>query len=389
MQFTDHAHLHRCSALVLLVICMIVSLHVERSRFGRSLLAIKQNEPAAEAAGINALRWKMLRHHDLSGAMAAAAGGLLCGRAAGGHAADRVRRADLGAGADRHAVRRRRHVLGAGDRRGDPDPARRDPARRARATSFRASRAWFTASPSSSSSWSRPTASTGACAIVSRRAAPRARRRRRARHRRRRRRLVAAMRAAGAQRSAAPILRARRHVARVRRPQGRRRRQLRCPAGHDPTASSARTAPARPRCSMSQRLPGRRTRAASRFDGHGVRRAQAARNLPRAASAAPSRSCAPFPRMTVLENVVVGAYVGATTDDEARARSRMTALERVGMADEQAHALAGGLTTKQLRLMELARALAPRPQAAAARRDARGPRRTSELEDMLLGSSGR
>jgi branched-chain amino acid transport system permease protein len=31
------------------------------------------------------------------------------------------------------------------------------------------------------------------------------------------------------------------------------------------------------------------------------------------------------------------------------------------MADAQAHAIAGGLTTKQLRLMELARALAPRP----------------------------
>ncbi len=38
----------------LMVVCMIISLHVERSRFGRSLLAIKQNEPAAEAAGINA-----------------------------------------------------------------------------------------------------------------------------------------------------------------------------------------------------------------------------------------------------------------------------------------------------------------------------------------------
>jgi branched-chain amino acid transport system permease protein len=32
------------------------------------------------------------------------------------------------------------------------------------------------------------------------------------------------------------------------------------------------------------------------------------------------------------------------------------------MADEQAQAIAGTLTTKQLRLMELARALAPRPQ---------------------------
>ena len=40
----------------------------------------------------------------------------------------------------------------------------------------------------------------------------------------------------------------------------------------------------------------------------------------------------------------------------------MAALDRVGLADEQAQAIAGGLTTKQLRLMELARALAPRPR---------------------------
>ena len=68
-----------------------------------------------------------------------------------------------------------------------------------------------------------------------------------------------------------------------------------------------------------------------------------------------------FPRMTVLENVIVGAYVGTASNAEAE-RLAMSALERVGMADEQAHAIAGALTTKQLRLMELARALAPRPQ---------------------------
>jgi ABC-type branched-subunit amino acid transport system ATPase component/ABC-type branched-subunit amino acid transport system permease subunit len=68
-----------------------------------------------------------------------------------------------------------------------------------------------------------------------------------------------------------------------------------------------------------------------------------------------------FPRMTVLENVIVGAYVGASNNAEAE-RLAMTALERVGLADEQAYAIAGRLTTKQLRLMELARALAPRPR---------------------------
>jgi branched-chain amino acid transport system ATP-binding protein/branched-chain amino acid transport system permease protein len=74
MQFDD-GRVYTMIALALTIVCMIVSLHVERSRFGRSLLAIKQNEPAAEAAGIDALGWKM-RAMMLSAAMAAAAGGL-------------------------------------------------------------------------------------------------------------------------------------------------------------------------------------------------------------------------------------------------------------------------------------------------------------------------
>ena len=73
-QFSDQ-RVYMALALALAVACMVVSLHVERSRFGMSLLAIKQNEPAAEAAGIDALRWKM-RAIMLSAAMAAAAGGL-------------------------------------------------------------------------------------------------------------------------------------------------------------------------------------------------------------------------------------------------------------------------------------------------------------------------
>ena len=128
-QFNDQ-RAYMALALALMVVCMIVSLHVERSRFGMSLLAIKQNEPAAEAAGINALRWKMLRHHaergDGRGRRRA-----LCRRPAGRYAADHVRRAGLGAGADRRAVRRRRRVLGAGDRRRRAGAARRDAERRA------------------------------------------------------------------------------------------------------------------------------------------------------------------------------------------------------------------------------------------------------------------
>jgi ABC-type branched-subunit amino acid transport system ATPase component/ABC-type branched-subunit amino acid transport system permease subunit len=67
-----------------------------------------------------------------------------------------------------------------------------------------------------------------------------------------------------------------------------------------------------------------------------------------------------FPRMTVLENVVVGAFVGAA-DDAAARRMAAVALDRVGLS-ARANAVAGGLTTLELRLMELARALAPLPR---------------------------
>ena len=67
-----------------------------------------------------------------------------------------------------------------------------------------------------------------------------------------------------------------------------------------------------------------------------------------------------FPRMSVLENVVVGAFVGAPDDATAR-RMALAALDRVGLS-AQADTLAGGLTTRELRLMELARALVPHPR---------------------------
>src|SRR5260370_41006840 len=74
MQFDD-PRLYVVLALALLVAALLISLWVENSRFGMSLLAIKQNEPAAEAAGIDTWRWKMLALM-LSGALAAMAGGL-------------------------------------------------------------------------------------------------------------------------------------------------------------------------------------------------------------------------------------------------------------------------------------------------------------------------
>jgi ABC-type branched-subunit amino acid transport system ATPase component/ABC-type branched-subunit amino acid transport system permease subunit len=73
MQFAD-PRVYTLIALALVVGALLLSWRVEHSRFGMSLLAIKQNEAAAEAAGIDTLAWKM-RAMVLSAAVAAAAGG--------------------------------------------------------------------------------------------------------------------------------------------------------------------------------------------------------------------------------------------------------------------------------------------------------------------------
>jgi ABC-type branched-subunit amino acid transport system ATPase component/ABC-type branched-subunit amino acid transport system permease subunit len=73
MQFEDH-RIYILLSLAMAVATMLLSSAVERSRFGLSLLAIKQDEAAAEAAGIRTLHWK-LRAIALSGAIAGVAGG--------------------------------------------------------------------------------------------------------------------------------------------------------------------------------------------------------------------------------------------------------------------------------------------------------------------------
>jgi len=74
MQFADY-HVYVALAVGLLFVAAGISLAVERSRFGMSLAAIRQNELAAETAGIDTFRWK-LAAMTLSGGIAAAAGGL-------------------------------------------------------------------------------------------------------------------------------------------------------------------------------------------------------------------------------------------------------------------------------------------------------------------------
>ena len=74
MQFADQ-RVYVLLAVLLLVAALLVNLRVARSRFGLSLLAIKQNEPAAMGVGIDPRRWK-LRALMLSAALTALAGSL-------------------------------------------------------------------------------------------------------------------------------------------------------------------------------------------------------------------------------------------------------------------------------------------------------------------------
>jgi branched-chain amino acid transport system permease protein len=67
-----------------------------------------------------------------------------------------------------------------------------------------------------------------------------------------------------------------------------------------------------------------------------------------------------FPRLSVLENVMVGAFVRERAVARAQAAAA-AALAHVGMTDRAA-LLPRGLTTLELRLMELARCLATAPR---------------------------
>jgi len=67
-----------------------------------------------------------------------------------------------------------------------------------------------------------------------------------------------------------------------------------------------------------------------------------------------------FPHLTVLENVMVGAFAHGDAPGAARERARAS-LDRVSLAG-QADTLPAGLTTLDLRLMELARCLATSPR---------------------------
>ena len=68
-----------------------------------------------------------------------------------------------------------------------------------------------------------------------------------------------------------------------------------------------------------------------------------------------------FPRLPLLDNVIVGAYGAGLPDQRCRRRGGPRAAPRRPAAAVPG-VTAGQLTNKQLRLMELARALAGRPR---------------------------
>ena len=84
----------------------------------------------------------------------------------------------------------------------------------------------------------------------------------------------------------------------------------------------------------------------------------------------------PFRRLSLLENVALAAYYGQEhrpSREQAFAQAR-EALELVGLPADPA-ARVDGLGAAALKKLELARALATQPEAAARRRVARRPRR--------------
>ena len=87
-----------------------------------------------------------------------------------------------------------------------------------------------------------------------------------------------------------------------------------------------------------------------------------------------------FSRLSVLNNVVVGAYATTSNDADAFAAASK-ALARVGLT-ARSDTIAGGLSNKELRLMELARALAGEPRLLLMDEPLAGLA-AQEIEDLL------
>jgi branched-chain amino acid transport system permease protein len=349
-QFSDQ-RIYMAVALLLVVICMVISLHVERSRFGMSLLAIKQNEPAAEAAGINAWRWKMSAMM-LSAGMAAAAGGLYA-----------IILLVITPPTVFSALVSAQALI---------------------VTLFGGVGIFW--GPVIGASILVPLAETlhaelghivpGIQGVVYGLA------------------IIAIILVA----PEGIYWRVRDRYAASRRKHAPLVRSATLAPATDSNIKSLHGHPAMQLAGVSRAFGGLRavddvSLTVEQGSIHGIIGPNGAGkttlfNVVNGFLAADSGSikfdgtelvglkphevCAlgigrtfqvvrAFPRMTVLQNVIVGAFIGSKNDAESE-QLAIDALHRVGMVGEQAHAVASGLTTRQLRLMELARALAPRPR---------------------------
>lgn len=91
----------------------------------------------------------------------------------------------------------------------------------------------------------------------------------------------------------------------------------------------------------------------------------------------------PFPELTTVENVMVGAFVRAADPSEARSTAT-DILQRIGLSHKQG-AMAQDLTLLELKRLEIGRALATRPRLLLLDEVAAGlkPAEIDEVLDLL------